>query len=295
MKNSFTTLLAATLLAGICQTTFAQGTTAITYQGRLNTDTGSASGNYDLRFSVYDANVAGNFVAGPVTNAAVAVSNGLFTAMLDFGSKVFTGTNYWVEMGVRTNGGGSFITLVPRQQLTPAPYALSLALPQATALNPPGAVIAFAGSSIPVGYLVCDGSAVSRTTYSNLFAAIGIGWGSGNGSTTFNLPDMRGLFLRGVDGGAGRDPDSGSRTIPLPGGNTGNAVGSYQPDIFAAHSHRPSSFAVNQTTSISPNASTWYVDTFGPAPTVDNAPNTGSAGGNETRPKNCYVNYMIKY
>lgn len=67
-----------------------------------------------------------------------------------------------------------------------------------TSKLPAGSVIAFAGSSAPTGYLDCDGSAVSRTTYADLFAAIGTTWGVGDGSTTFNLPDGRDGHLRGV-------------------------------------------------------------------------------------------------
>ena len=62
-----------------------------------------------------------------------------------------------------------------------------------------GTVSAFAGTTIPSGYLLCDGSAVSRTTYAALFSVIGTNYGSGNGSTTFNLPDMRGRDLKGRD------------------------------------------------------------------------------------------------
>ena len=63
-------------------------------------------------------------MAGPVTNNAVAVTNGLFTVLIDFGSGVFTGATNWLQIGVETNGGGSFTTLSPRQQLTPTPYAI---------------------------------------------------------------------------------------------------------------------------------------------------------------------------
>lgn len=63
-----------------------------------------------------------------------------------------------------------------------------------------GFIKPFAGNTVPDGYLYCDGSAVSRTTYSELFAAIGTLYGAGDGSTTFNVPDLRGYFLRG-DGG----------------------------------------------------------------------------------------------
>lgn len=60
--------------------------------------------------------------------------------------------------------------------------------------TPSGVIMQYAGSSAPTGYLICNGSAVSRTTYSNLFAVIGTTYGAGDGSTTFNLPDLRGRF-----------------------------------------------------------------------------------------------------
>lgn len=69
--------------------------------------------------------------------------------------------------------------------------------------SPTGAVIGFAGSSAPSGWLLCDGSAVSRTTYADLFTAIGTSYGVGDGSTTFNLPDLRGRVPVGVGQGSG--------------------------------------------------------------------------------------------
>jgi hypothetical protein len=102
---------------------FAQGT-AFTYQGRLNSGGAPANGSYDLRFIVYD-NSAGGSQQGPIiTNAATAVSNGLFTVTLDFGN-VFPGAARFMEIAVRTNGNGAFTTLSPRQPLTPAPYAIT--------------------------------------------------------------------------------------------------------------------------------------------------------------------------
>ncbi len=103
-------------------TGFAQGT-AFTYQGRLNEGGQAANGLYDVRFAVFDASATGGLVAGPVTNAATVASNGLFLVTLDFGP-VFDGNARWLEIGVRTNGGTAFITLSPRRELTPAPYAI---------------------------------------------------------------------------------------------------------------------------------------------------------------------------
>lgn len=73
----------------------------------------------------------------------------------------------------------------------------------AGSLMPTGTVLAFAGSAAPTGYLACDGSAVSRTTYSALFAVISTTWGVGDGVTTFNVPDLRGRQLIGAGTGAG--------------------------------------------------------------------------------------------
>lgn len=102
---------------------------------------------------------------------------------------------------------------------------------------PVGATLEYAGSVLPTGFLFCDGAAVSRTNYANLFTALGISHGQGDGVNTFNLPDYRGVFLRGVDGGSGRDPDASSRTALQAGGNAGDAVGTYQVDAIIEHSH----------------------------------------------------------
>ena len=98
--------------------------TAFTYQGHLQDGANPADGIYDLRFSIHASPDGANPAAGPLTNFAVAVSNGLFTVALDFGSAVFNGTAYWLEIGVRLAGGGAFATLAPRQAVTPTPYAL---------------------------------------------------------------------------------------------------------------------------------------------------------------------------
>ncbi len=115
--------LALALLAGPNHAA-AQGT-AFTYSGKLNAGATPASGSFDLTFTVFDSDQpGGNLIAGPLTNSATAVTNGLFTATIDFGAGIFTGTNYWLEIGVQTNGGSGFTTLAPRQPLTPTPYAI---------------------------------------------------------------------------------------------------------------------------------------------------------------------------
>jgi hypothetical protein len=102
---------------------FAQGT-AFTYQGRLNDGANPASGIYDLRFAIYDALSGGVQQGSLLTNSPTAVTNGLFTVTLDFGNQ-FPGANRWLEIAVRTNGGGAFSTLNPRQSITATPYAMT--------------------------------------------------------------------------------------------------------------------------------------------------------------------------
>jgi hypothetical protein len=101
----------------------AQGT-AFTYQGRLNNGLNPAAGLYDFRFKLY-YDPLGNTEAGSsdVTNG-IGVTNGLFLTTLDFGPGLFTGTNLWLEIDVKTNGGSSYTVLSPFQAVTPTPYAI---------------------------------------------------------------------------------------------------------------------------------------------------------------------------
>ena len=126
MKNKLIAGLALACLATVnlqLATLFAQGT-AFTYQGRLNDGGGQANGSYDFTFSLWNAASGPAQVGGTVATAATAVSNGVFTATLDFGNQV-PGADRWLEIGVRTNGGGAFTTLAPRQPITSTPYAIT--------------------------------------------------------------------------------------------------------------------------------------------------------------------------
>jgi microcystin-dependent protein len=145
--------------------------------------------------------------------------------------------------------------------------------------------MAFGGANIPPGWLLCNGTNVSRTTYASLFAAIGTAWGGGDGSTTFNLPDMRGVFLRGMDGGRGMDQDGVNRT-----------VGSYQADMLASHSHSAHNAGAGQGF-IEGTGSPAFWAAGGPPGSLGMATYTSTTafGGSETRPKNVDVNYIIKY
>ena len=137
----------------------------------------------------------------------------------------------------------------------------------ASSFCPVGSIMDFAMNSPPTGWLECDGTAISRTTYASLFSAVGTTWGAGDGSSTFNLPDFRGEFRRGWDHGRGVD--------------SGRAFASSQADELKAHAH---------TTGIV-GAITVQL---GPAYPVVTSGNTGSTGGSETRPRNIAVLTCIK-
>ena len=93
-----------------------------------------------------------------------------------------------------------------------------------------GSYLDVASESVPTGYLECDGSAISRTTYANLFGVIGDQYGVGDGSITFNIPDWRGLFPRCWDNGAGVDPDAGSISGQSANTNTSTSI-TNAPDV----------------------------------------------------------------
>jgi len=143
-----------------------------------------------------------------------------------------------------------------------------------------GQVGFFAMATAPTGFLACSGQAVSRTTYAALFTAIGTIYGAGDGSTTFNLPDLRGEFLRGWDGGRGVD--------------TGRAFGSAQADQFKAHTHTPlngNSFMTNTTA----GAQGSFNYGSGNAVFTGTVSTTSSDGGTETRPRNIALLACIKF
>src|ERR1039458_6986754 len=116
-------LLALSTIIAHPSTACAQGT-AFTYQGRLNSSGSPVNGSYDLTFALFSVSSGAGQVGNTVTNTATLVSNGLFTATVDFGAN-FPGAARWLEIAMRTNGGTSFATLIPRQPLTATPYAVT--------------------------------------------------------------------------------------------------------------------------------------------------------------------------
>ena len=96
---------------------------------------------------------------------------------------------------------------------------------KAVPVLPTGSVIPFAGKTAPTGWLLCQGQAVSRTTYAQLFSVIGTTFGSGDGSTTFNLPDLRGRVAVGVDSDANLGTRAGTKGAAIQDSNIpGNTI-----------------------------------------------------------------------
>ena len=104
-------------------------TTAFTYQGRLVDGGNAANGVFALQFAVYDTPTNGTLLGGTLTITNNAVTNGLLTATVDFGGGIFTGPDRWLQISVRPDGStNAFTILLPRQALTPTPYAIYAAL-----------------------------------------------------------------------------------------------------------------------------------------------------------------------
>ena len=290
----------------------------VNYQGML-TDAGGQplpTQEYNISFSIYTTATGGTAVWGPQIfdgnagtghGAKVPVVQGHFNVILgqvDTSdrsiSEAFVSEETYLEITVN---GGSPIT--PRQRILSTPYALNGV--------PAGMIGPYAGQNVPKGWLLCNGAAVNSQDYPALYAAIGTSWGNGSDdsdpNTDFNLPDLGGRFLRGVDSSAEqRDPDRDSRTASKPGGNTGNSVGSVQEDAtkrpnedFTTNttgSHRHA-ILVNKTLG-SQGSTTWAGSgspwTSSVCSDAGNHSHTISGGGdNETRPINAYVNWIIKF
>ena len=165
---------------------------------------------------------------------------------------------------------------------------------------PTGSVFCMAVISIPSGYLECNGTAVSRSTYSALFAVIGTAYGSGNGSSTFNLPDLRGEFIRGVDRGRGVDSGRNIATSQGSQNSSHNHSASSTSSVSdPGHNH---SMSVGFFNSLSSGGALAFRDA-GTSNRINNA-NTGisvststsigNQGGNESRPRNVAMMYIIK-
>jgi microcystin-dependent protein len=144
---------------------------------------------------------------------------------------------------------------------------------------PAGAVMSFAMNSAPAGWLAANGTAVSRSTYAALFTAIGTTYGAGNGSTTFDLPDLRGYFVRG----SGTNSD-------------GTAAGTFaakQADALKTHTHPYEKNVNTLNAAFGTTAFNQVWNGFNGNGSNTGNPSTGTS--TETRPKNIAMLYCIKF
>ena len=261
----------------------------INYQGQLTDASGNPqTGTKKLEFNIYDASSGGNKVWGPQTFNGIPLIGGKFNVMLgstDAGGNAITsafGGNSRF-LGIKVDNGAE---VTPRQQILSTPFAIQ-ALSASNADNstyalhgvPPGTIVAYWGTAIPTGWLLCDGSGIpAGVAYDKLRALIGA-----------NVPDLRGTFLRG----AGQNANGGFRYS----GDAGRTVGSGQADDLKSHTHTVDDYS--------------YAEANGPFGNLgwegsnktdyDNGPmdpyrhDTFATGGEETRPKNIAVNWIIKY
>jgi len=162
------------------------------------------------------------------------------------------------------------------------------------------------------GWFFCNGASLDREEYAGLFGVIGTAFGEPNDST-FSLPDLRGRFVRGVDYGQKRDPDAQSRKYSNTGGNTGDKIGSVQSDNIQTHSHQWGENVSDDLYSWNRNSNPVmaldrkghnqipsgsgkdddYMDVAAGSFWTKPEPSVGISG-TETRPKNIYVNWIIK-
>lgn len=156
-----------------------------------------------------------------------------------------------------------------------------------------GTVEAFAGE-IPAGWLECNGAAISRAAYAKLFLAIGETYGAGDGAATFNLPDLRGEFIRGLDAGRGVDAGRILGTAQLDqmqkitgnvGGIRGNSANSGVGAMLGAF---------NGSGSLTASGASGGAQTSGSIP-FNSENSSGARAGDETRSRNVAMRYGIKY
>lgn len=158
-------------------------------------------------------------------------------------------------------------------------YDIKDAIARATTA-PTGAIMAFAGATAPTGWRLCNGTAISRTTYSDLFAVIGTTYGAGDGSTTFNVPDYRELALVGVGENTTQTGIENHDVFSL---------GEFKDDQMQTHTHTTT--AGQQTRIHWTGSPDTNLPTYG---TNNRTGNNNGRTGDVTRGKRMGVNFIIK-
>ena len=298
-------VLIVVLIGGVSENVAQNSGLGFNYQALVRKANGLLLANSDvtLRISLYPGqaattptwiethnvhtDVSGCF--GVTVGKGIRQANSVASSFKDIN---FAAVYYWMKIELQENNGFREISF---SQLPSTPYSEVAHNVMMLA----GMIVPFAGpqENIPDGWMLCDGSEVSRSDYVSLYRAIGVAWGAGNGSTTFNLPDLRGMFLRGVSGDSGNDEDVDSRTQLNDGGNVGNKVGSYQGDAIR---NIKWGYTPPEDTGVAPGEEkelliwscgqskmNWRIFDASKAPGVE--------VGADNRPKNVYVNYIIKF
>ena len=181
--------------------------------------------------------------------------------------------------------GTSGIEDVTEYRQEGTPFGAKEAMQLYDGIVPPGMIAPYAGKTAPEGWLLCDGSAVSRTTYADLYAAIGTTYGAGNGSTTFTLPDLRGRVPAGANASNALASKSGADSKKIARDNLPSEKlkisndGSWLVDSvqFGVHSGKPLSLGNNRS-----DAEYLYTEAL------------GSGAAFDVRQATLYLNYIIK-
>lgn len=188
-----------------------------------------------------------------------------------------------------TNAAGTGAPDFPNG-LTSASVAVATVTEVAAAAVPAGSVVQFAMNTAPTGWLKANGAAVSRTTYATLFSAIGTTFGVGDGSTTFNLPDLRGEFLRGWDDGRGIDSGRAFGSAQTSQMQSHNHIGGWARATAGAYSTTPYGVGATATTYVSGAATPLFAAAYSFTSTTG-----GTSNSSETRPRNIALLACIKF
>lgn len=201
----------------------------------------------------------------------------------------FSGTYYWLKIEVEQNNSFKEISFT---QLPSTPYAEAVT----SSPFPAGIIVPFGGDAdhVPAGWILCDGRELRRSEYMALYRVIQTSFGEGDGSSTFNAPDLRGVFLRGVSGTSEKDKDADSRSFSMKGSNKGNAVGTYQGDAIRNFTGT----IIAQGDGVFKDAGGYFF--LGGKNAYTNRtsifdPSLKVPVGSDNRPVNISVNYIIKW
>ena len=208
-------LLTLLITLALTFTTYADIPHLINYQGKATDTLGALlNGTYTLTFRIYNHSTAGDLLWSEA-HPNITITNGIFQLLLGSITPLGLAFDESYYLSVEVNSDGE---MTPRTRFASVPYAYkakeAYKAEEATLADslkenpiPPGVMMIWSADISPEGWLLCDGSTVSREEYADLFNTIGTTYGAGDGMTTFNLPDLRGRFPLGKDSMGGVSAD----------------------------------------------------------------------------------------